>query len=96
VENKVRVLYYDNTFKKKANGQGNAIESHKDRDHMNDNEIVPTKARYIKHLPRRVHVRLFLNQGFSCSPDEAECNGTTPSRTELFGCSCEKAYLTRR
>jgi hypothetical protein len=45
VENKVRVLYNDNTFKKKVDGQGNAMECHKDRNHMNDNEIVPTKAR---------------------------------------------------
>ncbi len=44
VENKVRVLYNNNTFKKKADGHGNAMECHKDRDHMYDNEIVPTKA----------------------------------------------------
>jgi hypothetical protein len=45
VENKVRILYNDNTLKKKVDSQGNTMECHKERDHMNDNEIVPTKAR---------------------------------------------------
>ena len=44
VENKVRVLYSDNTFKKNADSIGNAMACHKDKDHVNDNEVVPKKA----------------------------------------------------
>ena len=44
IENKVRVLYNDNAFKKNVGSQGNAMACHKDREHVNDNKIVPTKA----------------------------------------------------
>jgi hypothetical protein len=44
VENKVRVLYNDNTFKKNVDCQGKAMACHKDKDHVNDNEVVPKKA----------------------------------------------------
>jgi hypothetical protein len=43
IENKIRVLYNDNTFKN-VGSQGNAMACHKDREHVNDNKIVPTKA----------------------------------------------------
>ena len=46
VENKVRVLYNDNTFKKNADGQGNAMACYKDKDNVNDNEVVPNKEMY--------------------------------------------------
>jgi hypothetical protein len=46
VENKVRVLYNDNTFKKNADGQGNAMACYKDKDNANDNEVVPNKEMY--------------------------------------------------
>jgi hypothetical protein len=44
VENKAREIYNGNIFKKKVDSQGNAMEFHKDRDCMNDNEILPMKA----------------------------------------------------
>jgi hypothetical protein len=44
IENKVRVLYNDNTFKKNVDSQGNAMACHKDREHVNDDKLVPSKA----------------------------------------------------
>jgi hypothetical protein len=41
VKNKVRAQYIDN---KNVDGQYNATACHKDSDHVDDNEIVPTKA----------------------------------------------------
>jgi hypothetical protein len=36
----------------------------------------------------------FITTPRSFPPDKAMCYGKTPSRTELIGCSCKKAYLT--
>jgi hypothetical protein len=60
VENGVRILYNDNTFKKNVDRQGNAMACHKGRDRVNDNEIVSTKA-HVSHA----YLDAFTSASFS-------------------------------
>ena len=85
VENKVRVLYNNNTFKKNVGSQGNAMPCHKDRNHVNDN---------ISNIYLDVFTSASLSiQGFHAHRIK---RSAMVSCHRGPNCPYEKAYSTRR